>query len=313
MTQIQYWPQMAQIPDTAPGFAEGTGRRSQRCHVRGHVSAAFVSAQSAADSESASSQKSAAGEAVSSVSVPSAARFVVVLVLLATVSLLAQQPTRNQHGRLFPPTDLGLLEAPDRYEWQRPDLIMDALGIAEASTVADLGAGSGWFTVQIARRVGPNGLVYAQDVQQLMLVAISRRVQREGLRNVRPVLGTESDPRLPPGTADAVLIADVYHEIDDRVTFLANAAKALKPQGRMGVIDFRLDGGGPGPSRDERVSPDVVTRDAQAAGLRLLKDEQFLPYQYFLIFGRAEPTTDQSAGSTAAAKSTLPKSPKTKG
>jgi ubiquinone/menaquinone biosynthesis C-methylase UbiE len=318
--------QISQIPDTAPGALRlrssrpsdrGTGRTHEDCLLSVNAWPVLESAQSAANSESAQSPKSAAGEAVSSVSAKSAARVVSVLVLaitlVSTANPLAQQPTRNQHGRLFPPTDLGLLEAPDRYEWQRPDLIMDALGIAEASTVADLGAGSGWFTVQIARRVGPNGLVYAQDVQQLMLVAISRRVQREGLRNVRPVLGTESDPRLPQGTADAVLIADVYHEIDDRVTFLANAAKALKPQGRMGVIDFRLDGGGPGPSRDERVSPDVVTRDAQAAGLRLLRDEQFLPYQYFLIFGRAEPTTDQSAGNTAAAKRTLPKSAKTKG
>lgn len=226
----------------------------------------------------------------------------------------AAQPARGQHGRLFPPVDLGLLEAPDRVEWQRPDQIMDALGIADGSTVADVGAGSGWFTIQLARRVGPNGLVYAQDVQQLMLAALSRRVQREGLRNVRPVLGGESDPRLPAGTLDAVLIVDVYHEIEDRVTFLRNAAKALKPQGRIGVVDFRLEGEGPGPELDERVSPDVVKRDAEAAGLWLLREEPFLPYQYFLIFGRRDvPTKPQSAGSTAAARQTLTVSARTKG
>jgi ubiquinone/menaquinone biosynthesis C-methylase UbiE len=190
----------------------------------------------------------------------------------------------RQHGRLFPPQDLGLLEAPDRDRWQRPDQIMDALGIAEASVVGDLGAGSGWFTVQLARRVGPNGLVYAQDVQELMLSAISRRVQREGLTNVRTVLGRASDPRLPHEVFDAVLIVDTYNEIEDPVTLLANVARALKPQGRIGVIDFKQGGGGPGPPPEERVAPDEVLANAEKAGLRLLKEESFLPYQYFLIF-----------------------------
>jgi ubiquinone/menaquinone biosynthesis C-methylase UbiE len=236
--------------------------------------------------------------------------------LASSIALVsAQQPSRSgQHGRLFPPTDLGLLEAPDRDEWQRPDLIMDALGVAEASVVADIGAGSGWFTIRLARRVGPNGLVYAQDVQQLMLAAISRRVQREGLTNVRPVLGEESDPKLPAGAVDTVLIVDVYHEIEDGVTLLKNVANALKPQGKIGVIDFRLEGGGPGPTREERVGPDQVIRDAQAAGLRLVRQEEFLNYQYFLIFGRpVESTSPQIAGSTVPAKSTLTRSARTNG
>jgi ubiquinone/menaquinone biosynthesis C-methylase UbiE len=189
---------------------------------------------------------------------------------------------------LFPPQDLGLLEAPDRDQWQRPDRIMDALGIADASVVADVGAGSGWFTIRLARRVGPQGVVYAQDVQQEMLNAITRRVQREGLANVRPVLGRGSDPRLPAASLDAVLLVDAYHEIQDRVTMLANIAKALKPQGRLGVVDFELEGSGPGPAADERVSPDVVTQDAARAGLRLVGTETYLPFQYFLIFGKQE-------------------------
>jgi ubiquinone/menaquinone biosynthesis C-methylase UbiE len=240
---------------------------------------------------------------------------IVFALTLSLAPLSGQQPSRSgQHGRLFPPTDLGLLEAPDRDEWQRPDLIMDALGIAEASVVADIGAGSGWFTIRLARRVGPNGLVYAQDVQQLMLAAISRRVQREGLTNVRPILGRESDPRLPARAVDTVLIVDVYHEIEDGVTLLKNVATAIKPQGKIGVIDFRLEDGGPGPAREERVGPDQVIRDAEAAGLRLLRQEEFLTYQYFLIFGRpVESTSPQIVGNTAEAKSTLPKSASTKG
>jgi ubiquinone/menaquinone biosynthesis C-methylase UbiE len=202
----------------------------------------------------------------------------------STAGAGAQQP--RPHGRLFPPQDLGLLEAPDRDRWQRPDRIMDALGIADASRVADVGAGSGWFTIRLARRVGPQGLVYAEDVQQEMLNAISRRVQREGLANVRPVLGRGADPRLPPGSLDVVMIVDAYHEIDDRVTLLSNVALSLKPQGRVGVVDFRLEGGGPGPDLDERVDPEVVVADAMRAGLRMVASETFLPFQYFLIFGK---------------------------
>ena len=123
-----------------------------------------------------------------------------------TLAAQAPQPSRSQHGRLFPPQDLGLLEAPDRDEWQRPHQILDALGVAEASVVADVGAGSGWFTVRLARRVGPNGKVYAQDVQQEMLAATTRRVRREGLANVTPVLGRGSDPALPAGALDAALV-----------------------------------------------------------------------------------------------------------
>ena len=195
------------------------------------------------------------------------------------------QQQGGRHG-LFPPSDLGLLEAPDRDLWQRPDQIMDAMGIADASVVADIGAGSGWFTIRLARRVGPQGLVYAEDVQRVMIDAIQRRAVREGLANVRPVLGLNNDPRLPAGSIDAALMVDAYHEIENRVAVLRNLARALKPQGRIGVVDFKLDGTGPGPASDERVSPDVVVKDAKEAGLRLIRQEPFLQYQYFLIFGK---------------------------
>jgi SAM-dependent methyltransferase len=207
--------------------------------------------------------------------------------LSAVLATHAQTPARS-HGRLFPPQDLGLLEAPDRDEWQRPHQILDALGIADASVVADVGAGSGWFTVRLARRVGPNGLVYAQDVQSEMLAAITRRVQREGLTNVRPVLGRGSDPRLPAGALDAVLVVDVVHEIDDRVTLFENLARAVKPLGRIGVVDFRIGGAGPGPDADERVAPEILEAEAAKAGLRLTRTETFLPFQYVLIFGRGD-------------------------
>jgi ubiquinone/menaquinone biosynthesis C-methylase UbiE len=211
----------------------------------------------------------------------------VVLVLALSVSASSAQQTNNVH-RLFPPSDLGLLDAPDRDLWQRPDLIMDAMAIADGSVVADIGAGSGWFTIRLARRVGPQGLVYAEDVQQEMINAISRRVSREGFNNVKAKLGSVNDPKLPAQSLDAALMVDSFHEVEaaDRVTMLANLAMALKPQGRIGIIDFRLDGTGPGPAPEERVSPDVVLNAAKAAGLKLIRQEPFLEYQYFLIFGK---------------------------
>jgi predicted methyltransferase len=194
-------------------------------------------------------------------------------------------PLAAQHARLFPPRSLGLLEGPDRDAYQRPDQIMDALLIGEGSTVADLGAGGGWFTVRLARRVGPNGRVYAEDIQPAMIQAIERRVQREELRNVQTVLGTPTDPKIPRGSLDAVLIVDAYHEMEQPVTLLRNIAKSLKPAGTIGIVNYKKDGGGPGPAMEERVDPDQVIRDARAAGLELRKRENFLRYQYLLTFG----------------------------
>lgn len=203
-------------------------------------------------------------------------------------------PPPMRQRRLFPPQDLGLLSAPDRDEWNKPDLIMDALGIADGGVVADLGAGGGWFTIRLARRVGPNGVVYAQDIQPQMIEAINRRVQQEGLTNVRTVLGSDIDARLPGGL-DAVLIVDAYREMDEPgqpgviQSLLRSVERALKPQGRLGVVDFLPGAGGPGPAADDRVAPDTVVATAEAAGLVLLAREPVPPFQYLLVFGKAQP------------------------
>jgi ubiquinone/menaquinone biosynthesis C-methylase UbiE len=212
----------------------------------------------------------------------------VVAVVLAVV-LLDHAGTAQQHGRLFPPEDLALLEPPDRDVWQRPEQIMDAMGIGEASVVADIGAGGGWFTVRLARRVGPNGRVYAEDVQPEMINSIKRRTTLEGLNNVETRLGTDVDPRLPHGVLDAVLIVDSFHEVEKPVVLLRNLALSLKPDGRIGIVDFTKDGGGPGGPMDERVDPESVIRSAEAAGLQLLRRETFLRYQYMLVFGKRRP------------------------
>ncbi len=171
---------------------------------------------------------------------------------------------------------------------------MDALGVADGATVADLGAGGGWFTIRLARRVGPNGVVYAQDIQPQMIEAINRRVQQEALTNVRTVLGTPSDARLPAGL-DAVLIVDAYREMDEParpqviLELLRSVGRALKPQGRVGIVDFLPGGGGPGPAEDDRVKPEEIITTLEAAGFRLQSREAVPPFQYLLVFGKATP------------------------
>ncbi len=210
---------------------------------------------------------------------------VVALLLLAAGSVPAGQE-RPGGTRLFPPEDLGILESPDRDEWQQPERVMDALAIADGSRVADLGAGGGWFTIRLATRVGPNGVVYAEDIQQQMIESIKRRVSDHDLTNVETILGAPDDPRLPANLG-AVLVVDTFPQFQNPVALLGHVVGALAPNGVLGIVDFKNDGaGGPGPPLDERLSPDVVRRDAEAAGLTLRRTETFLRYQYLLVFGK---------------------------
>jgi ubiquinone/menaquinone biosynthesis C-methylase UbiE len=166
---------------------------------------------------------------------------------------------------------------------------MDALGVGEGVVAVDLGAGSGWFTIRLANRVGPNGIVYAEDVQRQMIDSITRRIERLGLKNVRTVLGTQTDARLPPGAVDAVLCVDSFHEMEQPVALLKNVARSLKADGRIGIVNFTKDGGGPGPAIEERVDPERVIADARAAGLELQSRPNFLKYHYMLVFENRHP------------------------
>ena len=173
---------------------------------------------------------------------------------------------------------------------------MDALGIAEGSVVADLGAGSGWFTVRLASRVGPNGKVFAEDIQPEMIEVIRRRVNRENLqRTVEVKLGKADDPELPDNILDAVLIVDSYYEMEQPVVLLRNVARALKKNGRIGIVNFTKAGGGPGPLMEERVDPERVIREAAAAGLKLIARPNFLRYQYMLVFAKSDDAPRRAA------------------
>jgi predicted methyltransferase len=221
------------------------------------------------------------------------------LYLVATVSVaacgrpeparpaLTEAPPGTQQA-LFRPEALGLLEDPDRDEWQQPDRVMDDLHIADGAHVADVGAGGGWFTTRLARRVGPNGVVYAEDVQKQMVEAIDQRAHQEGLTNVHTILSSTKDPMLP-GNLDAVLIVDAYGQLADPIEVLQHIARSLSPTGRLGIIDFTSAGaGGPGPPAEFRIDPERIVADATKAGLALRSRETELRFQYLLIFSRAK-------------------------
>jgi predicted methyltransferase len=208
------------------------------------------------------------------------------MLVAAAVTLAGAQTPTPRGNREFDPANLGSLAPPDRDEWQQPDRIMDALGIYDGNRVADVGAGGGWFTTRLARRVGPNGVVYAEDVREEMFRAIGRAASREGQKNVVPLLGTEPDPNLPKDL-HAVLMVGTYWYLKYPQSVLRSIAGSLAPNGRLGIVEYKKDGaGGPGPNLEERVDPEVVIRDAAAAGLKLRSRETFLRYQYLLIFGK---------------------------
>jgi len=212
-------------------------------------------------------------------------KFAIVAVACALVAVTAAQQRPKPRRGLFSPLNLGVLEGTDREQWNKPEQIMDALKIADGSKVAEIGAGGGWFTVRLAHRVNQRGLVYAEDVQPEMIEAIRRRVQRENLTNVRTVLGTTKDSRLPHDL-DAILINWAYNELEYPVAVLKNAAESLKPQGRIGVVDFSPGAGGPGPEPEQRVDPETVIKNAASAGLKVISRENMPPFMFMVIFGR---------------------------
>jgi SAM-dependent methyltransferase len=177
--------------------------------------------------------------------------------------------------------DLSIFEGKDRDRKLQIDRVMDILGVREGASVADIGAGSGWFTVRAARRVGERGQVYAVEINQDYLDYIARRAERESLGNIRTVLGQADDPRLPPASVDAVLILKTYHEVQEPIALLRHLRAALKPAGRLGIID-RNGGGG-----DHGIARDDVVREAERAAFRLVEEHDFVKpddEDYFLVF-----------------------------
>lgn len=188
-------------------------------------------------------------------------------------------------------------ETAHRDAWQRPNEVMDALGIKSGSVVGDIGAGGGYFTFHFAERVGPSGKVYAEDLRENEMKDVQARAQKENLPQVQTIVGTPSDPKLPVGTLDVILVCNAYHEFRGYNEMIQGMYKALKPGGVMGVIDASAEPGQPRESYYEphHIPKELVREDLTRNGFQFVKelpgfkpsDEGTRSY-YFLIFRKSE-------------------------
>ena len=205
------------------------------------------------------------------------------LLLAFSAPVAAQAPHTHQHGFGDAEKWARVFDDPERDAWQKPHEVIQALALKPDAAVADLGAGTGYFSVRLARML-PKGTVYAADVEPDMVSYLAERAKREGLANLKPVASSVSDARLP-AKVDLVLLVDVYHHVEDRERYFRKLAGSLAPGGRVAVIDFRLDARR-GPPKHSRVAPERVKAELGAAGYALAAEHDFLPEQYFLVFSR---------------------------
>ncbi|MGQ0543797.1 MAG: class I SAM-dependent methyltransferase [Betaproteobacteria bacterium] len=206
---------------------------------------------------------------------------ILLVLLLAGVPALAQQPHTHQHQFKDAEKWSQVFDDPARDAWQKPHEVIQALKLAPDAVVADVGAGTGYFAVRLATMLS-KGKVYAVDVEPDMVKHLAARAKRDGKPNMVAVQGAPDDPKIPEKT-DLILFVDVHHHIDRREQYFRNLRASLKPGGRVAIIDFRLDSP-EGPPRHTRVPPEKVKAELKAAGYALAEEHAFLPNQYFLVF-----------------------------
>jgi predicted methyltransferase len=179
------------------------------------------------------------------------------------------------------------LERPERVAEEMPEEVLATMGLEDGDVVADLGSGSGFYTRRMARRVQPSGTVYAVDIQPEMIEILRANMAAEGINNVVPVLSEADDPRLPEGGMDWIFLADVYHELAAPETMLARMREALRDDGRVALLEYRVeDGTGDHILAAHRMSVRQVMKEWNQAGFELVELHEFLPGQHLFIFGR---------------------------
>ena len=179
------------------------------------------------------------------------------------------------------------LVRPEREAEEAPDAALEAIGIARGATVADVGAGAGYFTWRLAERVGPSGKVYANDIQPAMLELLRKNIEARHLANVEPVLGVEDDPRLPAGRIDLVLLVDVYHEFSEPEKMLRKIRESLKPDGRLVLLEYRKEDPNIPIRPEHKMSVAEVRAEVEPEGFRFEKNLNTLPRQHILIFRKS--------------------------
>ena len=203
----------------------------------------------------------------------------------------ARQERHPVSGRVIAPVmgvgGAGWLERPEREAEEEPSRAIEALDLRTGMTVADIGAGSGYYTVRMARKVGAEGRVYATDIQVGMLSLIQRRAKQEMLQNIVPVLGAIDDPKLPSGSLDLALMVDVYHELSSPQAFVRRLREALKPEGRLVLIEFRKEDPRVPIREEHKMSLAQVRDELSADGYAIDKVIDVLPWQHIIVLKAA--------------------------
>ncbi len=176
------------------------------------------------------------------------------------------------------------LERPERVREEMPDRVVKALRIPRGGTVIDLGAGVGYFTWRLAKRVGPEGKVFATDIQQEMLHMLARNMRKRGIKNVETILSTQADPRLPEGKADLVLLVDVYHELSHPARTMGHVRRSLKPGGRLVVVEYRKEEPWVPIHPLHKMTLEQVRREIEPMGFEFVEVMDFVPSQHIVVF-----------------------------
>ena len=215
--------------------------------------------------------------------------FLLVLLMALPGAVHAQDGVKrddHQMHRLHsdPKAYIGALEDPKRDAYQKPHEVVHALGLKPGEIIADIGAGSGYFTFHLARHIGEKGKVYAVDVSPDMILHVNRRIREFKANNVVTILADPDDPLLPEQSVNRFFICDVWHHIGNQTKYLSLMKKMLKPGGEVVIIDFHKKELPFGPPMQMKIAREDVIKQFDSNGYRLTKEHTFLPYQYFLVF-----------------------------
>jgi ubiquinone/menaquinone biosynthesis C-methylase UbiE len=192
---------------------------------------------------------------------------------------------QRQPAQVFGHEHAEWLEREGRAETERPDEVIAAMKLRDGEVVAEIGCGTGFFSRRLARAVGPHGKVYAEDIQPEMLDLLQKYATQDGDANIVTVLGSETDPKLPEGRMDWILLVDVYHELQEPAPMLSKIRKALKPGGRIALVEYRAeDDSALHISPPHRMSVEQILREWRPAGFELAERIETLPSQHLLIF-----------------------------
>jgi arsenite methyltransferase len=209
--------------------------------------------------------------------------------LMLSVSAAAQDAVRRDQHQMHrlhrdPKAYIGALEDPKRDSYQKPHEVLTALNLKPGEIIADIGAGSGYFTFRLAHHVGDTGKIYAVDVSPDMILHINRRIRELKAENVVSILADPDDPLLPNASVNRFFFSNSWHHIESQTSYLSLVKKMLKPGGEIVMIDFHKKESPVGPPLQTRIAREDLIQQMESHGFRLRKEHTFLPYQYFLVF-----------------------------